>query len=209
VDPDSGRELPAGQVGEMVNFAGAGAFEGYYKHREADAAKLRDGRFWSGDLAYRDAEGNFFFAGRSGDWIRVGGENFAAGPVARAVEEWEGAVAAAAYGVPDVASGDQVMVAVEMRDGVEGFDPREFGRYLGSRSDLAKLWWPRYVRLVASMPRTATNKAVVRGLVAEAWCTADPVYVRDGSGYRRLTEADRAELAREFARHGRTPPRGR
>ena len=96
VDPDTGRECPTGHVGEMVNFAGAGAFEGYYNHQEADQAKLRDGRFWSGDLAYRDAEGNFFFAGRSGDWIRVNGENFSAAPIARAVEEWEGAVAAAA-----------------------------------------------------------------------------------------------------------------
>ncbi|MEY9926396.1 fatty-acyl-CoA synthase [Catenulispora sp. GP43] len=212
VDPDSGRELGVGEVGEMVNFAGAGAFEGYYKHREADAAKLRQGRFWSGDLAYRDAEGNFFFAGRSGDWIRVGGENFASGPISRAVEEWEDAVAAAAYGVPDAASGDQVMVAVELRDAIAGFEPERFEAYLGSRSELAKLWWPRYVRLVAAMPRTATNKVVVRSLVEEAWCTPDPVYVRADSGrpgYRPMTDADRAELAREFADHGRTPPRAR
>lgn len=209
VDPDSGAELAVGEVGEMVNFAGAGAFEGYYKHPEADEAKLREGRFWSGDLAYRDADGNFFFAGRSGDWIRVGGENFAAGPIARAVEEWEGAVAAAAYGVPDAASGDQVMVAVELKGGVEGFDPGAFDTYLGSRSELAKLWWPRYVRLVASMPRTATNKVVVRALVEEAWCTPDPVFLRDGSGYRPMTETDRFELAREFVRHGRGVPRGR
>jgi len=37
--------------------------------------------YWSGDLAYRDAEGWFFFAGRSNDWLRVDGENFAAGTV--------------------------------------------------------------------------------------------------------------------------------
>ncbi|MBS2548718.1 AMP-binding protein [Catenulispora sp. NL8] len=209
VDPDSGAQCPVGEVGEMVNFAGAGAFEGYYKHHEADAAKLRDGRFWSGDLGYRDADGNFFFAGRSADWIRVGGENFASGPIARAVEEWQGAVAAAAYGVPDVAAGDQVMVAVELTDEfVEKFDPIAFGAYLGSRSDFVKLWWPRYVRLVASMPRTATNKVVVRGLVEQAWYTADPVFVRTPSGYRPMTGDDRAELAREFARHGRRPPRG-
>jgi fatty-acyl-CoA synthase len=255
VDAETGAECPVGEVGEMVNFAGAGAFEGYYKHREADEAKLRDGRFWSGDLAYRDADGNFFFAGRSGDWIRVGGENFASGPIARAVEEWEGAVAAAAYGVPDVAAGDQVMVALEPRGGVggvagfagaegvagvaggvarvagfagaegvagvagvggaeavagiAGFDPAAFEAYLGSHSELPKLWWPRYVRLVASMPRTATNKVVVRRLVEEAWCTPDPVYLRDAAGYRPMTDADRADLAREFAEHGRTPPRGR
>ncbi|MEZ0115456.1 fatty-acyl-CoA synthase [Catenulispora sp. EB89] len=210
VDAETGAECAVGEVGEMVNFAGAGAFEGYYKHREADEAKLRDGHFWSGDLAYRDAEGNFFFAGRSGDWIRVGGENFASGPIARAVEEWEGAVAAAAYGVPDVAAGDQVMVALEPSAGAggfEAFDPAELEAYLGSHSELPKLWWPRYVRLVASMPRTATHKILVRALVEEAWCTPDPVYLREAGRYRRMTDADRADLAREFAGHGRTPPR--
>ena len=45
------------------------------------ASKVRDGVYWSGDLAYRDADGWFFFAGRSNEWLRVDGENFAAGPV--------------------------------------------------------------------------------------------------------------------------------
>ncbi|OLE22895.1 MAG: hypothetical protein AUG49_17590 [Catenulispora sp. 13_1_20CM_3_70_7] len=220
VDPDTGAQCGVGQVGELVNFAGAGAFEGYYRHQEADAAKLRDGRFWSGDLAYRDEHGDYYFAGRSGDWIRVGGENFAAGPIARAVEEWQGAVAAAAYGVPDAASGDQVMVALEPsgrgRDGETGaapaesesFDPQAFAAYWDSRFDLPELWRPRYVRIVTSMPRTATNKIVVRDLVAETWLTSDPVYIRDGksAAYRPMTDADRAALAREFAKHGRTPP---
>ncbi|GAA1978767.1 AMP-binding protein [Catenulispora subtropica] len=208
VDVETGAECGAGEIGEMVNFAGAGAFEGYYRHREADEAKLRDGRFWSGDLAYRDEHGNFFFAGRSGDWIRVGGENFASGPIARAVEEWEGAVAAAAYGVPDAVAGDQVMVALEASGGAGGFDPEAFAAYLESRSELPELWWPRYVRLVPAMPRTATNKIVVRDLVAEAWRTADPVFLRDGrrGPYRAMTDGDRSGLAREFDEHGRTPP---
>jgi fatty-acyl-CoA synthase len=208
VDLETGAECGVGEVGEMVNFAGAGAFEGYYRHREAEEAKLRDGRFWSGDLAYQDEHGNFFFAGRSGDWIRVGGENFASGPIARVVEEWEAAVSAAAYGVPDAAAGDQLMVAIELRG---AFDPEAFVSYLESRFELPELWWPRYVRLVPSMPRTATNKIMIRGLVAEAWLTADPVFLRrDRRGpYRPMTDDDRAELAREFDEHGRTPPGNR
>ncbi|NUP52556.1 MAG: AMP-binding protein [Catenulispora sp.] len=214
VDVQTGAECGVGQVGEMVNFAGAGAFEGYYRHREADEAKLRDGRFWSGDLAYRDEQGNFFFAGRSGDWIRVGGENFASGPIARAVEEWEGVVAAAAYGVPDAVAGDQVMVAAESSASSSGagqFDPVAFAEYLESRPEFPELWWPRYVRLVSAMPRTATNKIVIRDLVAEAWLTSDPVFLRQGrrGPYRPMTDRDRAALTREFELHGRTPPGNR
>ena len=58
-------------------------FEGYYRNEEANASKVRDGIYWSGDLAYRDADGWFFFAGRSNEWLRVDGENFAAAPVER------------------------------------------------------------------------------------------------------------------------------
>ena len=59
------------------------AFEGYYNNPEADAARVRNGWYWTGDLAYRDADGFFWFAGRSGDWIRVDGENFTPAPIER------------------------------------------------------------------------------------------------------------------------------
>ena len=58
-------------------------FEGYYNNPEADAERTRNGWYWSGDLAYRDEEGIFYFAGRTGDWLRVDSENFAAAPVER------------------------------------------------------------------------------------------------------------------------------
>jgi fatty-acyl-CoA synthase len=190
-------------VGELVNFDGAGAFEGYYANPEADRERMRDGRFWSGDLAYRDEEGHFYFAGRSGDWIRVGGENFAAAPVTRVVEAWPGAVLAVAYGVPDAAAGDQVMVAVEPHG---AFDPVAFAAYLDGCDSLPPLWRPRYVRVVGSLPRTATHKVVVRTLVREAWATSDPVYVRDGGAYRPLTDRDRTLLVSEFEQRGRRAP---
>ena len=53
--------------------------------RRRGASKVRDGIYWSGDLAYRDDDGWFFFAGRSNEWLRVDGENFAAAPVERIV----------------------------------------------------------------------------------------------------------------------------
>ncbi len=72
-------------VGEIVNTAPGDGFEGYYRNEEAGASKIRGGIYWSGDLAYRDDDGWFFFAGRSNEWLRVDGENFAAAPVERIV----------------------------------------------------------------------------------------------------------------------------
>lgn len=74
----AGRLLNADEaVGELVNLDGAGAFEGYWNNADATADRLREGWYWSGDLASRDADGLVFFAGRGGEWVRVGGENFA------------------------------------------------------------------------------------------------------------------------------------
>ncbi|WP_241831793.1 AMP-binding protein [Parafrankia soli] len=67
-------------VGEIVETVPTGGFEGYYRNEEATRSRFRDGRYWSGDLAYRDADGWLYFAGRSNEWLRVDGENFAAAP---------------------------------------------------------------------------------------------------------------------------------
>ena len=68
-------------VGEIVNTAGAGPFEGYYNNDEATSSTLRNGWYWSGDLGYVDDDGFLYFAGRTAEWIRVDGENFPAGPI--------------------------------------------------------------------------------------------------------------------------------
>ena len=68
-------------VGEIVNTAGVGPFEGYYNNPEATEKTTRFGWYWSGDLGYLDADGYLYFAGRTADWIRVDGENFPAGPI--------------------------------------------------------------------------------------------------------------------------------
>ena len=77
-----GRLLNADEcVGEIVNTAGVGPFEGYYNNPEANERTTRFGWYWSGDLGYIDDDGYLYFAGRNADWIRVDGENFPAGPI--------------------------------------------------------------------------------------------------------------------------------
>ncbi len=68
-------------IGEIVETRPTSGFEGYYKNEEATSSRFRDGWYWSGDLAFRDADGWLYFAGRSNEWLRVDGENFAAAPV--------------------------------------------------------------------------------------------------------------------------------
>ena len=105
--PD-GRLLNADEAtGELVNTQGAGSFAGYYKDPDAEAERMRGGMYWSGDLAYRDADGFVYFAGRTADWLRVDGENIAAAPVERILLRHPAISEAAVYAVPDESVGDQ------------------------------------------------------------------------------------------------------
>lgn len=211
LDPATGRACPPARldadgrvtngdeaIGELVNTRGLGLFDGYYNERAED--RLRDGMFWSGDLAYQDADGFVFFAGRDADRLRVDGENFGAAQVERVLGELPGVAALAVYGVPDVAAGDQVMAAL-----VGAFDPERFAAFLRRRADLSPKWTPRYVRVTERLPSTASNKVVRRALAAEAWRTTDPVWWRPGRDvrFRRMTAEDVDRLRAEFERRGR------
>ncbi len=206
-----GRLLNAGEaIGEIVNRSGRGSFEGYYRRDDAEAERLRQGWYWTGDLGYVDGDGFFYFAGRTGDWLRVDSENFAAGPVEGVLSRNPALAVTAVYPVPDTASGagDQVMVALEMVPG-HTFDPDAFAGWLAAQPDLGPKWIPRFVRVSASLPQTATGKVTKVGLRAEAWACDEPVWWRplDSTELRfvPLTEADRAVLAEGLAANGRPP----
>ena len=88
-------------VGELVNTEGAGLFAGYYNDPAATNERMRHGMYWSGDLAYRDADGWIYFAGRTADWLRVDGENLAAAPIERILQRLTPVSQVAVYAVPD------------------------------------------------------------------------------------------------------------
>src|SRR5262249_253651 len=176
---DEGRLVNADEcVGEIVNTAGAGPFEGYYNNPEANERTLRFGWYWTGDLGYLDDDGYLYFAGRNADWLRVDGENFPAGPIEAALAQHPDVVLASVYGVPDDQAGDQVMAGLVVREGAS-FDPATFAAWVDEQEGIGPKWRPRYVRIVGDPPTTGTNKIVKRSLVHQKWRTdrigGDPV----------------------------------
>lgn len=109
-------------IGELVNTAGTGGFSGYYNDPAADAARADGGVYRTGDLAYVDEAGYVHFAGRTGDWMQVGGENLGVAPIERALLRHPDVADAAVYGLPDRV-GDQVAAALVLAPGAE-LDPR-------------------------------------------------------------------------------------
>ncbi len=161
-------------VGELVNTYGVGGFTGYYNDQGATEERMRHGMYWSGDLAYRDAEGWIYLAGRTADWMRVDGENLAAGPIERILQRLPEISHVAVYAVPDERVGDQVMAAIVLYEAV-ALSPKRFEEFLASQPDLSPKAWPRYVRINAALPQTATNKILKRTLIAEGVSAGDGV----------------------------------
>ena len=203
-DSDGKMHNATAAIGQLVRRDAAGAFEGYWNNPEADSDRWRGGWFWSGDLAYRDAEGVFWFAGRLGDWLRVDSENFAVSPVERILGRFPDAAAAAVVGVPDPLAGDQVLAAVELLAG-RSFDPDAFASFLDAQSDLGTKWAPRFVRVMPELPVISQGKVDKKPMRREAWLCDDPVWWRPARsrGYALMTDADRDGLRDEFLTHGR------
>jgi fatty-acyl-CoA synthase len=207
IDPESGLECPrarfdsAGKLlnleeatGEIVETAPTSGFEGYYKNEEATKSRFRGGWFWSGDLAYRDAEGWFWFAGRSNEWLRVDSENFAAAPVEAIIGRHPDVRSVAVYAVPDEKLGDRVMAALELRDGA-AFDSGAFDAFMRSQPDMGTKWLPSFMRVSNELPKLASLKLDKQRLRREAW-RVDTVAWRPGKGdkLRPLSDEDRRRI---------------
>ncbi|WP_326736339.1 AMP-binding protein [Streptomyces sp. NBC_01022] len=215
VDPSSGRERVAAvfdsagtllngdaAIGELVN-RGRTPFEGYWRNEAADAARLRNGWYWTGDLFFRDADGFLYFAGRTEDRLRVDSENLAAAMIENILARWADAAGVAVYAVPDPVAGDQVMAALALRDGVR-FDPEAFAAFLRDQPDLGTKMTPRFLRIVESMPVTATNKVHRVGLRREGFWSGGPLWWNgDGGAYAPFGDVQLTPLVREYEEHGR------
>ena len=168
-------------VGELVNTYGVGGFTGYYNDPDATAERMRHGMYWSGDLAYRDADGWIYLAGRTADWMRVDGENLAAGPIERILQRLPEINQVAVYAVPDDRVGDQVMAALVLN---AALTPKEFEEFLAAQADLSPKAWPRYVRINTELPRTATNKILKRELIKAGPTAGDGMlWARESRGH--------------------------
>lgn len=162
-------------VGELVNTEGAGFFAGYYNDEQATSDRMRDGMYWSGDLAYRDEAGNVYMAGRSADWLRVDGENMATGIIEEVLLRHPAVSRVAVYGLPDPRGvGDQLAAAIVPRSdndddnaAADALTPAALEAFLGAQPDLSPKAWPRWVRVARDLPTTATNKILKRELIAQ------------------------------------------
>ena len=175
---DKDRELPAGEIGELVyRSTTTDDMPEYYKNPEATAEKNRGGWIRSGDLAYRDEDGYFFFVDRKNDFIRRRGENISSHEVESVVNGHEEVLESAVYALPSELGEDEVTVAVVPRPDA-GLTPERLVRYCEAR--MASFMVPRFVRFLEALPKTGTERTMKyelkeQGLTPDTWD-------RDGAG---------------------------
>jgi crotonobetaine/carnitine-CoA ligase len=118
VDP-SGKEVPPGTVGELVvsGVPGVTLMKGYFKNEAATQETLRDGWLHSGDQAYMDEDGCFFFVDRKKDMIKRAGENVSASEVEETLKQHPAVFDAAVVAIPDPIRDHAIKAYVIVKDG--------------------------------------------------------------------------------------------
>ncbi len=163
-----GREVPRGQVGEIV-VRGPNVMAGYFNKEEETRWAMRNGWFHTGDLAYMDEDGYLFIVDRKKDLIIRGGVNINPREVEEVISSHPSVYDAAVVGVPDAVMGEEIMAFVMLRKGeqLEAGDLQKF-----CRNNLAKYKIPRYISFVENLPKTTSGKLMRKEI--QRWTSHRP-----------------------------------
>ncbi|MCC3313617.1 acyl-CoA synthetase [Nocardia africana] len=159
---DHNQDVAPGQVGELL-IRGPNVFAGYWHKPEATAAALREGWFYSGDLARCDEDGYYEIVDRKKDMVITGGENVYPAEVEQVLYRHPAVAEATVIGTPDPKWGEAVTAVIVRKPGhpVEAADLITW-----TRERLAHFKCPRVVEFVEALPRNATGKVLKRELRA-------------------------------------------
>ncbi|HEY3182252.1 MAG TPA: AMP-binding protein, partial [Gaiellaceae bacterium] len=159
---ENGREVPRGEVGEIV-IRGHNVMKGYWRSPDATAeAFSADGWFRSGDLAVLDDDGYFFIVDRKKDMIIRGGYNVYPREIEEVLYSHPAVREAAVVGMPHTELGEEIAAAVALKPDtrVTEDELREF-----VKEHVAAYKYPRVVWFLDELPKTATGKILKRELL--------------------------------------------
>lgn len=155
---EAGREVPPGTVGELVvsGVPGVTLMKGYFKNPQATAETLRDGWLWSGDNAWMDEEGYFFFVDRKREMIKRAGENVSASEVEETLKQHPAVFDCAVLGTRDPVRDHAIKAYVILKDGAGGASPAELIDWCRARLSAFKV--PEVIEFQDTFPRTSVGK---------------------------------------------------
>jgi fatty-acyl-CoA synthase len=175
VDED-GRDVECGMTGELIIY-GPHVCSGYWRNPEATAGALRDGWFYTGDMARQDADGFYYMAGRYKDMIISGGENVYAAEVETVFLEHPAVREAALIGQPDEKWGEVGLMVVVARPEI-ATTPEELVAFCRER--LAGYKVPKRVIFADALPYSPYGKVMKAELRARYVEEHGPQTTADG-----------------------------
>ena len=178
---ERGRPVPDDTVGEIcvsLKNRPVGLFQGYHKNEKQTAAVYRDGYYHTGDVAYRDADGYFWFVGRNDDLIKTSGYRVSPFEVESVLLEHPSVREVAVTGIPDPSRGQAVKATIVLNKYFQPGDVlvRQLQDHVRSRT--APYKYPRMIEFVDSLPMTISGKirrALIRTLDSAKTAIVEPV----------------------------------
>lgn len=159
---DDGRDLPAGQVGELL-LRGPMCMPGYWNNPVATAATIREGWLHTGDLVRRDEEGFHYVVDRKKDMFISGAENVYPAEIEHYLRTFPAVQAVAVIGVPDEKWGEVGKAFIVLKPGASASEA-EILEYC--HGNLAKYKIPKYVVFLDTLPVSDSGKILKKQLRA-------------------------------------------
>ncbi|MBJ7452894.1 MAG: AMP-binding protein, partial [Blastococcus sp.] len=157
---DDGRDVPAGEVGEIA-IRGENVMRGYWNRPEETATAIPDGWFRTGDLARLDEQGYFFIVDRKKEMIIRGGYNVYPREIEEALYEHPAVAEVACIGIAHPELGEEVAAAVALKPGASA-EVDELQAFVKER--VAAYKYPRHLWLVDALPKGPTGKILRRSV---------------------------------------------
>jgi len=165
-----GNSVEAGVPGEIVvrtdKRVSVGMFMGYYKDEEQTKASWHNDVYHTGDMAWRDEDGHFWFVGRTDDIIKSSGYRIGPFEIESTLMEHPAVLECAVTGVPDPDRGQVVKATIVL---ARGYSPsedliKEIQSYV--KAQTAPYKYPRVIEFTEALPKTISGKikrTVIRG----------------------------------------------
>ena len=159
-----GKPAAAGEVGEVCIFTGDGApcglFAGYYENEADTKACWHDGYYHTGDLAWQDEDGYFWYVGRADDVIKSSGYRIGPFEIESVIMELPYVLECGVSAAPDEVRGQVVKASIVLVKGKKGSEElkKEIQNYVKHRT--APYKYPRIVEFRDELPKTTSGKII-------------------------------------------------
>ena len=160
---DDGNPVPVGEVGEIVVRAERGKdglFDGYYRDDELTAQAWHDGLYHTGDTAWKDEDGYFWYVGRADDVIKSSGYRIGPFEIENVIMELPYVLECGVSAAPDPVRGQVVKASIVLVQGTDGTDElkKEIQQYV--KTHTAPYKYPRIVEFRTELPKTISGKII-------------------------------------------------